>query len=236
VQAKTTEEESPKPVEEKTAEEKEKDKEEKELENVDTFFGLNENKTVVSCFEDMKKFGDKNYNNSAKKEDRKDGMIHEKVLPFNKDSVNIEFLSSLQTYYKLLCRSTIQSFLTLSKDDTSDENNEVFLDGLLPFLKIYGNDLIHMRINSKNEKPYEQFKQILEAFVSFASKNEKYHDFVTTLFKDELLNSAVKGIRTALDKGADKISTYFTKEEIALDFMNPYMMIDLLEILKVKAP
>lgn len=62
---------------------------------MDSFFGLNENKTVTQAFEDMKKFGEKNYNNSAKKEDRKDGMISEKVLPFNKDSVNLEFMGAL---------------------------------------------------------------------------------------------------------------------------------------------
>ena len=205
----------------------------------DTIFGLENNEKFTKVFDSVASYGSTNYDDSANKQKKPRGALFTEVYKINKDNIEGEYCNAVGSYFTSMCRKTIISFFKISKIDSLLKmllSSEKDTDNFIKFVKIIGNELTLSKINLIDDKPYDDLKNILSNVVKSCYSNKNFTPLLHQLLEDVIVKDSIKGLKTALEAGAKDIKTYFNNEAIAIETMNFYILIELVNLYIVECP
>lgn len=123
-----------------------------------------------------------NYYNHAPQVQKKNlGDLYNKVYQINPSNIQADYINTLGSFYRLLCRKMIKSFFKINDFDEilniclgTEKDSQSFLS----FIKVIGNEVVMLLLTTQNDKDLIEVKRILRNIISQSKDNEQLKKFV----------------------------------------------------------
>lgn len=109
-------------------------------------------------------------------------------------------------------------------------------DNFLQFIKIIGNEVVLLKLTTQDEKELAEVKRILENIVTSAKSSDEIKAFITKAFEQIIVKDSVTGLIDAAKIMPKDVQTHFKSETVAQKTLNPYILVELLEMIMVNTP
>jgi hypothetical protein len=214
-----------------------------ELDEVDKnpyrIFGLDTNKTLQDNIKELANYADNNYNANIKPKTYSKGELFSKVYNINPNSIYSDYLKTLHSLYKHLCRKTLVSFFShmeitniLNTITYSSQN----LSKFLKFFTIRVNEAVNVKLHSNNQYVYDNFIDILEKLIPACYKNDKFRIIIEIIYEKLIVKQTRKILLKSIKDKKNNIRSVFTTETLASEYLNVHLIPEILKIYIKKAP
>jgi hypothetical protein len=106
----------------------------------------------------------------------------------------------------------------------------------LSFIKVIGNEVVMLLLTTQNDKDLIEVRRILRNIISQSKDNEQLKKFVQLAFSQVLVKDSVDNMADILKAGPKDVQSYFKSEQIAYKSLNPYIFVDLVEMILEDVP
>jgi hypothetical protein len=202
-------------------------------------FGLENNNNITSNINELTNYANNNYSSSSHANVTKKGELCQKVYTIKENTIYGDYILTLSSFYKQLCRKTLSTFFKeLPLEQILEcilidrENFEKFMH----YLQIKANEAITVKQKTNNSVLYDNFMSLLEKTIKICLKNDNLRSFIDILYHKVILKGTKDILMLANSKKKGKIDLMFDNEIAATKTMNTHIVIEILKILLKNEP
>jgi hypothetical protein len=166
-------------------------------------YGLDNNPYLTSNINELAAFADNNYNPPQNQSKESKQEMFSKVYLLSEDTIIIDYLKTLATFYKQLCRKTISSFFQgLSLENLFDFifKNEENMTRFQSYVLMKASEANATHVKTKNEEQINDFIDLVVNMAKSGKENPQYSELINTFYtkcivkntKDVLIEAVTK--------------------------------------------
>jgi alpha-tubulin suppressor-like RCC1 family protein len=218
--------------EEDKAEDEPKIEEDSPENNPLTTFGLENVGDFSTNLNELCNYGDSSYNTQTTSKTNRE-ELQSKVYSVNERNIINDYLTTLATLYKQLCRKTITSFFNQMPLESIFEivlTEKESYDQFLKYMMIIANEAVKSKINSNNDVAYTEFLAMTKKMIEISIKDSKYKEIAETYFKKLVLKGTCDTVKNSLKDKKKMVLDAFKSEVEAINGLNTHLIPDIIKI------